>query len=93
MSVPTNKQEILEEIGSEYADTPYDELLAKLDGAVAEVSSLAGCMTNDELYKIVWDNTKSSGCSYTFGRIIYMNTTAPFRNARARLRRGMEEKL
>ena len=93
MSVPTNKQGLLQEIGSEYVDTPYDELLVKLDGAVAEVSSLAGCMTNDELYKIVWDNTKSSGCSYTFGRIIYMNTTAPFRNARARLRRGMEEKL
>ena len=93
MSVPTYKQEILEEIGSEYADTPFDELLAKLDGAVTEVSSLAGCMTNDELYKIVWDNTKSSVCNYTFGRIIYMNTAALFRNARARLRRGMEEKL
>ena len=93
MSVPTNKQELLEEIGSEYVDTPYDELLAKLDGAVTEVSSLAGCMTNDELYKIVWHNTKSSGCNYTFGRIIYMNTAALFRNARARPRRGMEEKL
>ena len=57
-----------------------------------KIEQLIEQTSENDLYHIVWYQTKTSGREYTMARIIELNTVAPLRNARGRLRRVMKER-
>lgn len=66
---------------TDYGDDDYSVLLLKLDRVVAEIQSLIERKTNAELYEVAWYD------KWTMGRMIQFNTSSPYSNARARIRK------
>ena len=65
----------------DYALLSYEELFARLATAKDSIVALVSECADDELYGLPWYE------KYTFGRMIQLNTAAPYANARGRLRR------
>ena len=64
----------------DYQDHDFPRLLDLLDQKVAEIITLVEHTDNDILYGHTWYK------EYTMGRMIQLNTSSPFKNARKRIR-------
>lgn len=70
----------------DHADVPFPSLLNRLADAKARIVKLVEGYGDEALYGASWYDT------YTMGRMIQFNTSSPYVNARARLRRWKKEK-
>lgn len=76
---------------AQYENYSYEDLLKKFDETVAKIIKMLESKTNAELYEQVWYTTKSSAKDYTFGRLVQINTSSPYKNSRGRLRKWKKE--
>jgi hypothetical protein len=65
----------------DYEDIDYQELVTKFEKTTQEILELIHQKTNHELYEVSWYQ------QWTLGRMIQLNTAAPFKNAHARIRK------
>jgi len=68
----------------DYDDTPYRQLLDRLDSAKRQIVALIEPRSNDQLYGSAWHE------KWPMGRMIQFNTSSPYDNARKRLRKWMK---
>lgn len=66
---------------ADLAGIPYAERLQQLGAVYQRILTLVGRLGNDALYGEPWYK------DYTQGRMIQLNTSSPYANARSRLRR------
>ncbi len=71
---------------ADYGKDDYPTLLKKLDKTVADILSLIETKTNHELYETPWYD------KWTLGRLIQFNTSSPYANANARVRKWKKAK-
>ncbi|MEG1592404.1 ClbS/DfsB family four-helix bundle protein [Chryseobacterium sp.] len=69
----------------DYENKDFSELKLKLDFTVEKILVLINSKSNDQLYGISWYE------KYTLGRMIQLNTSSPYVNARLRLRKWKKE--
>lgn len=65
----------------DYAKDDFKTLMIKLDTTINELLNLIEGKTNVELYQMAWYD------KWTFGRMIQLNTSSPFKNAKDRIRK------
>ena len=65
----------------DYEKDDFKTLNEKLDKTTNEILKLIESKTNEELYEIAWYD------KWTLGKMIQLNTSSPFKNAKARLRK------
>ncbi|MFH1804937.1 MAG: ClbS/DfsB family four-helix bundle protein [Pseudomonadota bacterium] len=65
----------------DYEDIPYPRLIERLEEAKARIVERIEARDNDDLYGRTWYD------KWTMGRMIQFNTSSPYDNARARLRK------
>lgn len=70
----------------DYEKDDYPLLLEKLDTVVHQILSLIASSSNEEIYDQVWYKT------YSMGRMIQLNTSSPYKNARTRIRKWKKGK-
>ena len=70
----------------DHENEDFCELKLKLDSTVEKILVLINSKSNDQLYGISWYE------KYTLGRMIQLNTSSPYANARLRLRKWKKEK-
>lgn len=70
----------------DYEKDNFKSLQQKLDNTVNKIIKLIDAKTNDELYEMAWYE------KWPLGRMIQLNTSAPFKNARERIRRWKKRK-
>ena len=66
---------------SDYESLQYSELLNRLDQTIKKIQELIENNTNEELYEKPWYN------KWTKGKMIQLNTSSPYKNARSRVRK------
>lgn len=71
---------------SDYAKEDYPSLLKKLDQTVIQILALIDQLDDKALYAQPWYK------DYPLGRMIQLNTSSPYKNARARIRKWKKEK-
>lgn len=64
-----------------YKDCSYSELLSEFQSTTEKILKLIHTLSNDELYGQNWYK------SYTLGRMIQFNTSAPMKNIRTKVRK------
>jgi len=69
----------------DYEKDNFQTLLNKFDIVVGEILSMVDGMSNKDLYEIEWHG------KYPFGRMVQFNTSSPYKNARARIRKWKKE--
>lgn len=72
-----------------YKDFEKDDFTAlnkKLDQTTTEILNLIESKTNKELYEVAWYN------KWTLGKMIQLNTSSPFKNAKDRIRKWKKTK-
>lgn len=69
----------------DYENEDFSELKLKLDFTVDKILVMVNSKSNDQLYGISWYE------KYTLGRMIQLNTSSPYTNARLRLRKWKKE--
>lgn len=69
----------------DYENEDFCELKLKLDSTIEKILVLINSKSNDQLYGISWYE------KYTLGRMIQLNTSSPYANARLRLRKWKKE--
>jgi hypothetical protein len=65
----------------DYENENFKSLVIKLDYTTNEILKLIESKTNKELYEIAWYD------KWTLGKMIQLNTSSPFKNAKDRIRR------
>ncbi|MEM1124534.1 MAG: ClbS/DfsB family four-helix bundle protein, partial [Bacteroidota bacterium] len=65
----------------DYATLSFDDLMNKLDKTVANILQLVEKQDNQQLYQAGWYK------KYSMGRMIQLNTSSPYKNARVRIRK------
>ena len=70
---------------SDYENFDYPELLNRLDQTVSKILKLIESNTNEELYEKPWYE------KWTKGRMIQLNTSSPYKNARSRVRKWKKQ--
>ncbi len=70
----------------DYDKHDFETLVKKLDETTKDILILIESKTNDELYKTAWYN------KWTLGKMIQLNTTSPFKNAKGRIRKWRKTK-
>lgn len=65
----------------DYAKDDFKTLMIKLDTTINELLNLIEGKTNGELYQMAWYD------KWTLGRMIQLNTSSPFKNAKDRIRK------
>jgi hypothetical protein len=71
---------------SDHEGETYESLLAALDNNVNEILTLIGSKSNADLYEANWYE------KWPLGRMIQFNTSSPYQNAKARVRKWKKEK-
>jgi hypothetical protein len=71
----------------DYEALPYPALLQRLEAAKVRIVSEIESRSDDTLYGRCWRDGK-----WTMGRMIQFNTSSPYANARARLRKRLRAK-
>jgi hypothetical protein len=66
---------------NDYEKDNYQTLLNRLDETTSQILRLIDARTNTELYETAWYN------KWTLGKMIQLNTSSPYKNATARIRR------
>ncbi|MCT7561671.1 ClbS/DfsB family four-helix bundle protein [Aliarcobacter butzleri] len=69
----------------DYKNDDFNTLLFKLDKKVEEILKLIENKSNKELYEVSWYE------KWTLGRMIQFNTSSPYANAKARIRKWKKE--
>ncbi|MCR1815549.1 ClbS/DfsB family four-helix bundle protein [Aliarcobacter butzleri] len=69
----------------DYKNDDFNTLLFKLDKRVEEILKLIENKSNKELYEVSWYE------KWTLGRMIQFNTSSPYVNAKARIRKWKKE--
>ena len=70
----------------DYENDNFKTLMEKLDETTNEILKLIESKTNTELYEIAWYS------KWTFGKMIQLNTSSPFKNAKDRIRKWKKTK-
>ena len=70
----------------DYKKDDFKTLIEKLDNTTNEVLKLIESKTNIELYGLAWYD------KWSFGKMIQLNTSSPFRNAKDRIRKWKKTK-
>jgi hypothetical protein len=70
----------------DYEDDNFQTLIAKLDHTTSEILQLIESKTNQALYEIPWYD------KWTLGKMIQLNTSSPFKNAKSRIRKWKKTK-
>jgi len=65
----------------DYENENFTVLMDKFEDVVEELLNIINSMENDELYEKLWYK------NYPFGRMIQLNTSSPYKNARGRIRK------
>ncbi|MFW2611494.1 ClbS/DfsB family four-helix bundle protein [Aliarcobacter butzleri] len=65
----------------DYKNDDFNTLIFKLDKRVEEILKLIENKSNEELYEVSWYE------KWTLGRMIQFNTSSPYANANARIRK------
>ncbi len=71
----------------DYEQLSYSQLLKKLDQTTQKILKVIDSTSNEDLYEKNWYE------KYTFGRMIQLNTSSPFLNARKRVRKWKRDHL
>ena len=77
---------LAEKFYQDYADDNFVSLVKKYNEVVTKIFDLIDSKSNKELYETPWYK------KYPFGRMIQFNTSSPYKNARARIRKWKKEK-
>ncbi len=78
--------ELAQKFYADYKDDDYFSLLKKLDKVEKNILNLVEKKDNEALYESSWYE------KYTMGRMIQFNTSSPYKNAYARIRKWKKEK-
>lgn len=70
----------------DYEKDTYKTLTDKLDKTVKQILEMTARKTNKELYGTAWYD------KWTLGRMIQLNTSSPYTNARTRIRKWKKER-
>jgi len=70
---------------ADYEHLDYSELLNRLDQTVEKIKKLIEGNTNEELYEKPWYD------KWTKGKMIQLNTSSPYKNARGRVRKWKKQ--
>jgi hypothetical protein len=70
-----------ERISPKNEQDDFQTLISKLDNTTYEVLKLVESKTNNELYELAWYD------KWPLGKMIQLNTTSPFKNAKDRIRK------
>ncbi len=70
----------------DYKKDDFKTLNEKLDKTTNEILKLIESKTNVELYELAWYD------KWTFGKMIQLNTSSPFKNAKDRIRKWKKTK-
>lgn len=70
----------------DYQNDDFNTLCATLDKTINEIIRLIESKTNKELYESAWYD------KWTLGRMIQLNTSSPFKNAKDRIRKWKKTK-
>ena len=65
----------------DYEKDDFETLIEKLDKTTIEILKLIENKTNGELYEMAWYD------KWTLGKMIQLNTSSPFKNAKERIRK------
>lgn len=71
----------------DFEEDDFKTLCVKLEKTTTKILKLIEGKTNKELYEVNWYE------KYTLGRMIQLNTSSPFKNARGRIRKWKKEKM
>ncbi len=71
---------------ADYAKDDFEALSAELEKTTNAIVSLVQSKSNEELYECAWYDR------WTLGKMIQLNTSSPFKNARERLRKWKRAK-
>lgn len=69
----------------DYENEDFGQLKTKLDSTVRNILNLINSKSNEQLYGVNWYE------KYTLGRMIQLNTSSPYLNARLRLKKWKKE--
>lgn len=69
---------------ADYSDKGYSELLVLLEGTKDGILDLIESKSNSELYEVPFYG------KYPLGRMIQLNTSSPYKNARSRVRKYLK---
>lgn len=70
----------------DYKNDDFNLLIEKLNKTIKQILELIENKSNSELYEVSWYE------KWTLGRMIQFNTSSPYTNARARIRKWKKEK-
>lgn len=70
----------------DYEKESYESLLDKLEGTIQSILEVIEKTSNEDLYQTKWYK------EYPMGRMIQLNTSSPYKNARTRVRKWKREK-
>jgi hypothetical protein len=70
----------------DYKRLDFVSLQSQLNSTVKQILDIVKNKSNHELYEVPWYET------YTLGRMIQVNTTSPYKNAHARIRKWKKSK-
>lgn len=70
---------------TDYTTLSYIELTIKLDQTVNTILNIIDSYSHSELYSIPWYK------QYPMGKMIQLNTTSPYKNARTRIRKWKKQ--
>lgn len=71
---------------NDYENDDFKTLFEKLDKTTNEILKLIENKTNKELYETAWYD------KWTFGKMIQLNTSSPFKNSKDRIRKWKKTK-
>jgi len=78
--------ELAQKFYTDYESSSYIELLELLKKTKSDIINLVSSHSDDELYGLKWYK------NYTRGRMIQFNTSSPYKNAHARIRKWKKAK-
>ena len=83
----TELGDLAQKFYKDYYQLAYPKLLKKLDQVVLKIMAILEEKNNQEIYKVVWYK------NYSMGRMIQLNTSSPYKNARSRIRKWLKTKV
>ena len=83
----TELGELAQKFYVDYKNDDYPTLLKKLSKVVTKINKIIDSLNNEELYDIPIYKT------YPMGRMIQLNTSSPYKNARSRIRKWKKTRL
>lgn len=83
----TELGDLAQKFYKDYEELAYPKLLKKLDQVIKKIMIVIEGKNNEEIYGVVWYK------NYSMGRMIQLNTSSPYKNARSRIRKWLKTKV